>query len=156
MADMAGPVIGAIVSIGGGIWSAINAYRSKQEQNRAAVGAMLNKAIELAMQYPHLERDAYCKAWPEPDGEKTAQSYQDDKDRYDNYCCFIFNMIHTAWVLANGKPHKIDEMLTFREYVMRHCCWWVKEDSNVHFFEQEFRNFIGSIIDDLKRKGQCT
>jgi len=156
MADIAAPLIGAIVSIGGGIWSMVNASRSKQEQNRAAVGAMLNKAIELAMLYPHLERDEYCKTWPEPPGEKASQPYQDEKDRYDNYCCFIFNMIHTAWVLAKGKQHKIDEMLTFREYIMRHCCWWNKEDANTHFFEQEFRSFIQSVIDDLKRKGQCT
>lgn len=155
MSDLAGPIIGAVVSIGGGIWSMMSARRAKQDQNRSAVQSMINKAIELAIEYPHLERDAYCGAWPDPPGDKTAQPYEDAKDRYDNYCCFIFNMIHTAWVLAKGKPEKIDEMLTFREYVMRHCCWWIKEDGNLHFYEQEFRTFIQGIIDDLKRKGQC-
>lgn len=147
--------VGAGVSVAGGIWSAVNAIRSKREQNRSAVQGMINKAIELAMQYPHLERDAYCTAWPDPQGAVGTQPYLDDKDRYDNYCCFIFNMIHTAWVLAGKNPHKIDEMLSFREYILRHRCWWEKEDGNVHFYEQEYRNFINSVIDDDKRKAVC-
>jgi hypothetical protein len=153
--ELVGPIIGASISIAGGIWSMVNASRSKRDQDRTTVQAMMNKTIELAMQYPHLERDDYCNSWPNPQGAVGTPPYQDDRDRYDNYCCFVFNMIHTAWVLAGKKPCKIEEMLSFREYVLRHRCWWEKEDGNVHFYEQEFRNFINTIIDEDKRKAVC-
>jgi len=156
MSDLAGPIIGAVVSIGGGIWSAINAYRSKIQHHRLTVSAMINTSIELAMQYPHVESDDNCKKWPNPSAEDTPKEFQEKKERYDNYCCFVFNMIHTAWVLAKKQEAKIDEMLAFREYVMRHVCWWQNEVANLHFYAQDFRLFIQAIIDDLKRKGQCT
>jgi len=81
---------------------------SRRSGKNAGIESMLNKAIELSMMYPHVERDDYCAAWPEPPGDG------DQRERYDNYCCFLFNMLEGAWRLKKGRPKLVAELVPSR------------------------------------------
>lgn len=150
---VAGPALSAVI---GGVVAYVVSRRNTHAQRRVTIDGMLNKAIELAMQYPHLERDDYCMGWPNPPGEPKDKAWQDDKERYDNYCCYIFNIVRQAWEHAGKKEKNLEEdRLTLREYILRHRCWWKHEDGNVHYYEQDFISFVNGVIDDAKRKGEC-
>src|SRR6185312_7454305 len=63
-------------------------------QQRAAIDATVHKLLELSMEYPHVERESYCASWD------TKQPDDDDKSRYESYCCALFNTIEHAWELT--------------------------------------------------------
>lgn len=149
MADWIGSLIGAGVSLVGAAVAWWRSSQAKWDQNIASLQNLQNKAIELAMQYPHLERTAFCRAWPDPQG-----SSEDDKERYDNYCCFIFNMLEQAWEVSGKKPHKVTACVAVREFVLQHHVWWDKEaPKNLHNYDTSFVNYIGSVITELKKAG---
>lgn len=155
-ADVAKAVVGPIISaVVAAIVALVVSLRNIRAQNRQTIDGMKSKAIELAMQYPHVESDAYCNAWPNPPGDNSTKEYRDEYERYDNYCCYVFNLIHRIWTFAGRKENKVEDMLTVREYILRHRCWWSKEDGNIKYFEQEFHNFVQSVLNDAKRKGEC-
>jgi len=151
MAELAGSLIGAGVSIiGAGIawWRSLEA---KWDQDRAALRSLQNKAIELAMQYPHLERESFCKNWP------PATATEDEKERYDNYCCFVFNMIAQAWRVTGKKAKKVPGLVAVREFVTQHHTWWDKEGKkNLNYYDQDYVDYISSVINDLKKSSGIT
>ncbi len=146
-----GAIISAAVSVLGAIVAWVRAVQARQQQDRATLNSLMNKSIDLAMQYPHLERDSYCSAWPDDVPED-----QDMKDRYESYCCFLFNMIEEAWHLAGKKPHKIASFVPIREHVQRHYRWWEADRQNLHGYEKAFVDYISSVINDLKKEGLIT
>lgn len=78
----------------GGIGGWISGTLKTRGQQRIAIDALVQKIIELSIEYPYLERDCYCFAW-KSDGDP-----EDDKrSRYENYCCLVFNTIERAWQL---------------------------------------------------------
>jgi hypothetical protein len=101
---------------------------------------MLNKAIELAMTYPHLEQDSYCSAWPEPPGDG------DQRERYDNYCCFVFNIIEQAWSLEKKRPKRVEMLVPVREHAWRHHRWWNTEDANESGYDLDFVRYVDDVI----------
>ncbi len=140
-----GPLVSAIIAA---VVAYIVSIRTTRTQRRISLDSVRNKLIELALQYPHLERDEYCRDWSRPAPDPITKDYQDERDRYDNYCCYVFNMIHASWEFAGGKVNKIDDMLSIQEYIGRHWCWW--EDDNIHYYDTKFCSFV----DDVIRQGQ--
>jgi len=158
-ADVAKAVVGPILSaVIAAIVALIVSIRTTTIQRRLMLDSMKNKALELAMQYPHLERDDYGNAWPNPPGEPNSKEYADDKERYDSYCCFVFNMISAGWRSTGKMPWNkidVDDELAFKEYILQHQCYWKNASKNVHYYTQAFRNYVNGVIDDDTRKGVC-
>jgi len=141
----AGSLVGAAVSLLGAAVSWLRSVHVQKERQNAGIESMLNKAIELSMMYPHVERDDYCAAWPEPPGDG------DQRERYDNYCCFLFNMLEGAWRLK-GRPKLVAELVPVEEYAWRHRAWWSSDAyANANGYSPGFRSFIKKILDDIKR-----
>ena len=57
-----------------------------------------------------------------------------------------------VWLVGGKKAPSPDDMRAIREYLLRHRLWWKNEDGNVHFYTQDFRNFVNGVIDDEARK----
>src|SRR3712207_2410016 len=96
---IAGLVSAVVSAVVGAVVSWVVTRWTIRAQTRTSIDAELNKCIELAMTYPHLERNSYCEQWPNvADG--------DDKDRYECYCCCVFNALEHVWRFCKGKPKK--------------------------------------------------
>lgn len=148
MAELAGSLIGAGVSIAGAAVAWWRSYQAKWDQDRLMLQSLQNKAIELSMQYPHLERDSFCKDWPAPQG-----ATDDDKERYDNYCCYLFNMLEQAWLVAGKKADKVPKLVAVREFTGQHHRWWELDLKNLHNYDADFVNYVNSVITELKKNG---
>ena len=136
------------------IVSYLVAQRATRTQRHLSLDQVQNKLIELALQYPHLERNDYCDGWPHKPPDPVTKEWLEDRERYDNYCCFVFNMIHQNWLLASKKPENIEDLLSIKEYILRHYCWWEEEDENIHFYESDFCSFVDGVIREMRKAGQ--
>src|SRR5258708_1867617 len=99
---VAGPIASAIIA---GIVAYFVSRRATDFQQRTAIDGMLNKTIELAMAYPIVESDRFCSAWP------NVAAPDDDKIRYDQYCCYFFNTLEMIWDHCRGKDSKISKIV---------------------------------------------
>ncbi len=141
-------LIGAAVSLFGALLTSLRAIQARRAQEKANVEAMLAKAIELAMEYPYLEQDSYCSAWPTP------PRADEDRERYDNYCCFIFNLIERAWVFEKRRAGPAEALAPIREYAWRHRRWWNAEDANADGYDPKFVAYIDDlIVVEVKKRG---
>lgn len=138
-------VIGAL----GGWISGTLAVRG---QKRIAIDGLVKKIIELSMQYPYLERDSYCAGWTSGDGDN------DEKTRYENYCCLVFNTIEQAWELCwpwwfsvNWRHEAVKKIIQVEELVCRHYPWWSKDPQNLEGYSQGFRRYMDHVIDECKK-----
>jgi len=150
-------IIGAV----GGWVSGTLAVRGQQ---RVAVDGLVQKIIELSMAHPYLERDSYCKAWvptdpaaPLPNPPTAAD---DDKTRYENYCCLVFNTIEKAWELcwpwwfsASWRHGAVKKILQVEELICRHHSWWSKDPDNLEGYSAGFRSYMSHVIDECKKRG---
>lgn len=146
-------LIGAV----GGWVSGTLAVRGQQ---RVAVDGLVQKIIELSMQHPYLERDSYCKAWvpTAPAGAGAAAPDDDNKTRYENYCCLVFNTIEKAWELSwpwgfsmAWRHAAVKKSLQVEELICRHHDWWSKDPDNVEGYSSGFRAYMGYVIDECKK-----
>jgi hypothetical protein len=121
-------------------------------QQRVAVDGQVQKIIELSMEYPHLERDGYCGAWTSGGVD------DDDRSRYDNYCCFVFNTLERAWELCwpwglsrAWRHAAIGKIVHAEELICRHHRWWEGDRENLDGYSTGFREYVGWVIDKCKR-----
>ena len=101
---------------------------------------MIDKMVDLAITYPYLEDDAFCRSWLEAD--KTDERIQ----RYENYCCFVFNVIETIWKFCHGCQKQIDTILYVQEIVMRHQSWWKLNPENLPGYAVGFHDYIENFL----------
>ena len=120
-----------------------------RQQQRSAIDGMVLKLIELGMLYPYLEKEENCRAWPNPKLNDSA------KERYEAYCCFVFNLLEHVWVYCAGNRQKIQEVVHAEELIRCHFKWWESELDNYDGYAKGFRDYVRDEIDDLKRKGVC-
>lgn len=122
------------------------AYFVAQKSNKYAQESRFNDHIleinRLAMQYPYLEDNAFCDSW------FSNRHSQDEKyQRYDNYCCIVFNLIEQMWKFYNGDNDKIKNMLTVSELAKRHKGWWKFPSDlgeNIYGYDYEFSLYLES------------
>ena len=115
-------------------------------QRRTMIEAMVLKLTEFAITYPTLEKDAYCEAYPSCPGDPNG------KERYENYCVYVFNTLAAAFAFCGGDKKKINEFIGVEELVRRHHrCWLADRDNLGH--DEPFRQYIHGVIDDLKKRG---
>jgi hypothetical protein len=138
------PVVAALVSatVSAIISLAISA-RTLRTQRRQHLENMIDKMIDIAFSYPYLEDDAFCSSWD------TMEKSTPEAQRYDNYCCFVFNLLERMWKFQAGNRRKIEEMLHVPEIARRHLKWWKSERTNLAGYNLRFHLYL----DDLIGKG---
>lgn len=114
-------------------------------QRLAIVESMILKLSEFAIQYPTVEKDDYCAAYPKCVGDVNG------KERYENYCSYLFNTIGAVFEYCGNDPEKVKGMFHVEEMIKRHWRCWDGDKGNLGY-DQPFRSYIQSIIDDLKRR----
>lgn len=100
---------------------------------------LVQKIIEFSMTYPYLEDDEFCSKWPEIDD-------RDQKLRYENYCCHVFNTLEHAWSYAQGDTCRMKWIIYPDELIVRHRKWWEGECDNHSGYDQGFCDFVDDII----------
>ena len=121
---------------------------ANRTNQKATLDNLFVKIIELAIQYPYLENDAYCGMWPDVDGSI------DNRMRYDNYCCLVFNALESTWRHHNGDRAKIRDDFNIDEMVWRHRHWWQAENENRIGYPLGFRSAVDAIIDRISREAR--
>jgi len=119
--------------------------------NKANRSAQLNKFHDhifeinrLAMQYPYLEDNDFCESWKD-----NRHSKEEKYQRYDNYCCIVFNLIEQIWKFYNGDKTKIKDILVVEELINRHKSWWKAPSSpgeNIYGYNFDFSMYLESHI----------
>lgn len=174
-ATIFGAIIGAVAGIAGAVIGAIVAWcaaistnalqKSIAENNltfqkelaasnerfhrRTSIEAMILKLSEYAMQWPTVEKDDYCKAYPGCPGDSNG------KERYENYCSYLFNTLNAIFDFCDQDAAKVKEMFGVEEMVKRHWRCWDGDKGNLSY-DQKFRAYVHSVIDDLKRRKEIT
>ena len=116
-------------------------------QRRATIEAMILKLSEFAITYPTVEKDDFCSAYPKCPGDPNA------KERYENYCAYLFNTIGAVWDFCGKDPLKVKEILHVEELIKRHWRCWDGDKGN-YGYDDPFRLYVLSTIDDLKKRGE--
>ena len=157
-------IVGAILGAAAAWWAARITNKAQQQiaqanldfqkklfedndrsQRRAAIEAMILKLSEFAMHYPTVEKDDFCSAYPKCPGDANG------KERYENYCSYMFNTIGAVWDFCEKDAAKVKDMLHVEELIKRHWRCWDGDKGNLGY-DDPFRAYIQSIIDDLKRR----
>lgn len=119
-------------------WSFHSAYRRQflqriLDENR--------EILRLSIQYPYFENKRFCDKF-----SLKKRSIFDRYARYDSYCCLVFNCVHELWEYCDGNAKKMDDILSYKEYVDKHKTWWQAEVVANGGYDDKFSNFIQSII----------
>jgi len=94
------------------------ALKQSRIQQRAELKKQIEQVILLSIQYPYLEDDVFCAGWSEE--RPRPEEYQ----RYDSYCCLVFNLIYAVYEHFKGDLKKVEAFLWTRELIERHRKWW--------------------------------
>lgn len=136
---------GALAALLATIAAAIVSVFIAKTQNRAlhslSIKDHITKIIEISIQYPYLEDDAYCASWPE-----TGKDPQEDT-RYENYCCLVFNLLQALWEFHHRDPQKIENHFHAVEEIIRHRVWWRSDLCNYSGgYPKEFCKYVEDIL----------
>ncbi len=164
-------IIGAAAAIVGGIvgavaaWLAANSTNKIQKkiaednlafqeklakeavrtQQRTYIDSMVLKMIEFLIQHPHLEKDDFCQKYPDVPG------HENGKERYEAYCCFVFNMLQSAFNHFDQESNKLAEYIHLDEIIRCHYRWWLHDKENLEY-DGPFRRCIQDVIDRLRKE----
>jgi hypothetical protein len=149
----AGAILGAII---GGIGTYLGARSSNQVQERLAkenatlqrrafLDGLILKMLEFLMDHPHLEKDDFCQKYPDLQCDKNG------KERYESFCCFVFNLLAMVFDHFEGDGDKIKKYIYVGEIVRKHHRWWQHDRDNLEY-DKPFRQFIQSVLDEQREK----
>jgi hypothetical protein len=142
------PLVSAAVSaVVSAIVAGAISYVTLRHHRRQYLDDMIDKMVALAITYPYLEDESFCRSWVEAD--KTDEKVQ----RYDNYCCFVFNLIESIWKFCRKNEKKIDEILYVKEMAVRHQAWWKSNPDNLTGYAVGFHAYIENQL-KAERKGK--
>lgn len=120
---------------------------NERAQRWSAIEARILKLSEFAIQYPTLEKDSYCQAYPNCPGNANG------KERYENYCVYVFNVLSSVFDYCEGDTEKVESLVVAEELVRRHYrCWRDDVDNLSH--DEPFQQYVQSIINDLRKRGK--
>jgi hypothetical protein len=114
-------------------------YRSKSVELRE-INADIRKMIELAMQYPHVEDRQFVDSW------KRNEVQSHDELIYDNYGCYVFNLIERIWKHCAGKHDCMYKILHVDEVIVDHQKWWYADRENVNGYDDDFVKYINKVL----------
>ena len=130
-----------IVGVGSCVLNFLLSRWSGKSQEKRVIQGMIEKTIDYSIEYPYFENDQFCSRW------RAMDKHQDDQAmRYDNYCCFVFNMIERLWKYAKGDRKEMTDVLHVDELIARHSAWWLAEEENRIGYDQNFRLFVTGVL----------
>lgn len=134
--------IGVLLS---GVFSYIITRFASNRTREEWLKAQVDKYIEFSITYPYLDSDAYAAKWRRGDSTEEAE-------RYQNFCCFAFNLMERIWEVCEGNAVKIETYLYYSEIIHRHRNWWVTDPHNQLGYDPGFIQFIQSILQGKLRE----
>lgn len=152
--DSAAGILATVVAtiVASGIASLVawvTCRRTLHAQERAEVRSRIDQLAAVAIEYPLLEDDAFCCAWPEKG------PYSTDQMRYDNYCCLVFNALETAFDHFEGDAAALRRFVGVRELVWRHRRWWRAESVRAlnlaGYSDAKFTRFVDDELASAER-----
>jgi len=123
------------------------AKQTEHAQRQATLDGLIVKMIDLSMEYPYLEKKEFCEAYPNVSGHPHC------KERYENFCCFVFNTLMFAFNHFGQDGQSLQEYLHMREIISLHYKWWDHDRENLEY-DQPFRDLVRSAIEELKKEGK--
>lgn len=125
-------LIAAVVSL-------LVSWRTLRATERHRIDAQIDHLVELGIKYPLMEDDSFCKNW-------TRDNRSEDAMRYDNYCCFVFNLLESLWRFNYNSEARIQNMFDAREMIKRHKKWWLDYDDNRSSYPEGFQNYVDRVL----------
>lgn len=102
--EIVGAVAGIIGTVVGAAISAFFQWRARRDadkkQQRAAIDAAIAQMLGYTIQYPTLESLKFCKDYPNCTDDT-------EKERYEAYCCFVFNTLLKIWEYCDKDSEKV-------------------------------------------------
>lgn len=142
VADFVIAIVGAFLS---GAISAVVAYfvakATNSDGTEKSLHLMIDKMIDISIAYPYVESDHYCQKWSMPqDG-----AYVEMSDRYESYCCFVFNLLERVWKYCGADENKMKGFIYYEEVIVRHKRWWRVDRTNRSGYEGGFVKFVDAV-----------
>lgn len=137
-------IISAIVSVF--VSSLVSNYfhTSKTiKEEEARLNQNILEIIKISIEYPYLEDDSFCRKW---DSNK---NNDEQWQRYDNYCCIVFNLMEQIFKLYKGDKEKIEYFFATKEMIKRHKLWWHNPSGlfeNLDGYDYKFQQYVKSFI----------
>jgi hypothetical protein len=118
-----------------------------RNSRRQRLREKLDRAIDIALQYPHLDSDLYAANWIAVH-ERTPND--PEALRYEHYCCFIFNLMEEACGCYGFDLEKLDRQFFYApEWIERHRFWWrisLKTTENTVGYCERFLKLINAYL----------
>ncbi len=128
-------------------WWLVEWVTARHERARD-IHSRIETLIGMTMQYPVVEFESTCSKWP------NADLSEEDRVRYENYCCFVFNLIGAVWNHCKRSPQCARNMLHIDELIWKHRVWWNADPENAKAYECEFNKFVKQVIEAQEREGK--
>jgi hypothetical protein len=132
----------AIATIVASSISLFVANKNKRNLERSKLLDYIMQINHLAIQYPYFEDDNFCNMWARD------KCLSDEKfQRYENYCCIVFNLIEEMWRHFSGDKQKIEEFFGVAEMVKRHSKWLndsTAKSENAYGYKLAFLDYIAT------------
>lgn len=125
--------------------SAFFSWLQDRGQTKRDISAGIGKMIDIAIQYPEVENPLFCDSWPAYRGSP------DQKIRYENYCCFVFNLIALVWEFCKRDHTKIESVLHVDEILLQHRSWWMNDRENLKAYDRDFVRYADDRIAELEK-----
>jgi hypothetical protein len=136
-------IFGTLVAFLSALASMYFARKSARNRKEEWLREKLGEYIRFTIEYPQL------------DSEETARSWRKNLDgveaeRYDNFCCFVFNLIERIFLTFNGDKRKMNDIFYVNEPIIRHRRWWSNNMRNEVSYDGKFVEFVNQVIKDYK------
>jgi hypothetical protein len=119
--------------------------KMKRSSETARLNEQLFNILKIQIKYPFLEHAQFVNAWSS-EKAKNELNYQ----RYDSYCCMLFNFMWQIYELYNGDKNRIENFFAVAEEIRIHKIWWndpLNPRDNIEGYNGDYRKYITSIIE---------
>lgn len=105
----------------------------------------LSKIIQISIQYPELEDEAFVVNYPGNDTNRK------EYHRYESYCILIFNLLEQVAEFHGFQPEYIGKFVHVEEWVNLHKKWWQDSDGELKNQKGYSKQFIDTINGYIKQ-----
>lgn len=117
-----------------------------RSHEKRSIDDLITTTIKLAIEYPHLEQNDFCENWP------NVESSEEDKARYDNYCCIVFNLTERTYKHFTGEHLQMKNLLHVDELFWQHRKWWKNDPENRKGYITGFSEYVERRLTCLKKE----
>src|SRR5262245_23445408 len=97
-----------------------------RNQEKTQLQALIDKMIDIALEYPYVERQSFCDKYPNGTVDDDIYAI----DRYENYCVFVFNALTRIAAFCNYDMDEVRRFIAIEELLVLHHTWWKHDHSN--------------------------